>query len=382
MDTTKEVIDFIKGLYGSGGMVPLHVPVFIGNEKSYLAECIDSTFVSYIGEFVTRLEKTTAEYTGTSHAVATTSGTTALQTALVICGVKPGDLVITQSLTFVGTVNPIAHCGAAPVFVDVDMDSMGMSPESLKNFLTNSTKMDSEGNCVEKSSGKHIAACVPVHIFGNPCRIDEIAEICRQYGITLIEDAAESLGSYYKGKHTGSFGKVGILSYNGNKIVTTGGGGMIITSDEELDKRARKITTTAKKPHPYEFFHDETAFNYRMPNVNAAVGCAQMESLEFFLKNKADTANLYKKFFAEKNITFINPVENGISNNWLNAILLENRAERDAFLKETNANGVMTRPAWTLMHKLPMYENSIKTDLSNSIIFEDRAVCLPSSVRL
>lgn len=378
----QNLINFIRKIYNSQDFIPLHVPNFLGNEKKYLNECIDTTFVSYVGAFVTKFEEMTRDFTGAGFAVATVSGTTALQIALQIAGVKSGDEVITQPLTFAATCNAIVHAGGTPVFVDVDKHTLGMSPEKLFDFLNQTSIVKDDGYCYNRSSGRRIVACLPVHIFGFPARIDEIIEICHKFNIVVVEDAAESLGSFYKGKHTGTFGKLGILSYNGNKTVTTGGGGMILTDKEELAKRAKHITTTAKKPHPYEFVHDEIGYNFRMPNVNAAIGVAQMEYIDKILENKRQTAMLYKEFCEDNGIDFITEPENTFSNYWLNTIVLKNLDERNEFLKFSNENGVMTRPIWRLMNKLPMFERCQSGNLENSLWYEERVVNLPSSVRI
>lgn len=378
----QNLINFIRKIYNSQDFIPLHVPNFLGNEKKYLNECIDTTFVSYVGAFVTKFEEMTRDFTGAGFAVATVSGTTALQIALQIAGVKSGDEVITQPLTFAATCNAIVHAGGTPVFVDVDKHTLGMSPEKLFDFLNQTSIVKDDGYCYNRSSGRRIAACLPVHIFGFPARIDEIIEICHKFNIVVVEDAAESLGSFYKGKHTGTFGKLGILSYNGNKTVTTGGGGMILTDKEGLAKRAKHITTTAKKPHPYEFVHDEIGYNFRMPNVNAAIGVAQMEYIDKILENKRQTAMLYKEFCEDNGIDFITEPENTFSNYWLNTIVLKNLDERNEFLKFSNENGVMTRPIWRLMNKLPMFERCQSGNLENSLWYEERVVNLPSSVRI
>jgi perosamine synthetase len=378
----KDITDFIKELYGYRVPVPLHAPVFSGNEKKYLNDCIDSTFLSYIGEFVTRFEEMTTRYTGAKYSVAIVNGTTALQVALMVAGVRTGDEVITTALTFVATANAVSHSGADNVFIDCSRETLGMCPAHLEEFLSTYTVLKKDGFSYNKISGKRISACVPVHIFGHPCDITSIITICRKFNITVVEDAAESLGSYYMGQHTGTFGKLGILSYNGNKIVTTGGGGMIITNDENLAKKARHITTTAKVPHKYEFFHDEKGFNFRMPNVNAAIGVAQMEKLPEFLENKRNTALQYAEFFNKTGVRLFVEKDNFKSNYWLNSIFFKDRIERDGFLKYSNENGVMTRPAWILMNKLPMYKNCQAGNLENSQWIEDRLVNIPSSVRI
>jgi perosamine synthetase len=318
--TIQQFINFVRNLYETHDFIPLHEPKFKGNEKKYLNECIDSTFVSSVGKFVDLFEKKISEYTGAKYAVATVNGTAALHIALLIAGVKPGDEVITQPLTFVATSNAISYCNAKPIFIDVDRDTMGLSPEKLEYFLENHAKWDSStSQLLNTSTSRPIKACVPMHTFGHPCRIHEIKEICKKFNITLIEDAAESIGSLYspceiyrenendfnkttisrgKGQHTGTFGKLGIYSFNGNKIITCGGGGIIVTNDEDLAKEAKHITTTAKLPHKWEYSHDIIGYNYRMPNLNAALACAQLEQLPGFIENKRKLADKYKDFFA------------------------------------------------------------------------------------
>ena len=377
----QDVIDFIRGLYQTAEFIPLHEPKFVGNERAYVLDCIDSTFVSSVGKYVDRFEQMMAEYTGAKYAVATVNGTAALHIALKLAGVNQGDEVITQSLSFVATCNAISYCGAKPVFVDVDRETLGLSPSSLRDFLSvNATK--SVHGCVNKTTGKMISAVVPMHTFGHPCRIDEIAKICEEFGIPLIEDAAESLGSYYQGKHTGTFGKLAAFSFNGNKTITTGGGGMIITNDEALAKRAKHITTTAKQPHPYEFVHDEIGYNYRLPNLNSALGCAQMESLPHLLDSKRAIASSYIDFFANSALNFVIEPNQAHSNYWLNALVLEDKPARELFLKELNDAGVMSRPIWRLMNELTMFRDCQSADLSNSKWLEERVVNIPSSARL
>jgi len=377
-----KIAAYIRELFQSAESIPLHAPKFIGNEKKYLNECIDSTFVSYVGAFVSKFEGLIKEFTGAKYAIATVNGTLALHAALQVCEVKAGDEVLTQVLTFVATVNAISYTGAKPVFIDSEKISLGMDPVKLEEFLHNETIIKDDGYCYNKVTGCKIAACVPVHIFGHALQIDKIKTICDQYNIVLIEDAAESLGSFYKNQHTGTFGKAAILSFNGNKTITTGGGGMVITNDEILAQKIKHITTTAKLPHAYEFYHDQIGYNYRMPNVNAAIGCAQMECLDLFLQNKRELAESYKMFFYNNNIDFVKEPENTRSNYWLNAIILNNRNERDGFLKYSNENQIMCRPVWVLMNKLQMYKNCQATNLETALWLEDRVVNLPSSVRL
>ena len=373
-----DTVAFAKNIFGDD-FIPLHRPVFQGNERQYLIDCIDSNFVSSVGTKVTEFEEKIAKFIGSKYAIATVNGTAALHAAIELAGVKPGDEVISQALTFIATCNAISYAGAKPLFIDVDPDTMGLSPAALERFLEKNTEKRASGT-FNKTSGNRISACVPMHTFGFPCRIAEIAEICADWDIALIEDAAESLGSYAGSRHTGTFSSMATLSFNGNKVITTGGGGMIITDDSELAKRAKYITTTAKVPHPYEFVHDETGYNYRMPNLNAALGCAQMERLDEFLTVKAQLADQWDAFFNDRDVDFVKAVNGNNANHWLNAIILDSRSDRDKFLKMTNDNNVMTRPIWTLMSKLPMFKDCQTDGLENSLWLEDRVVNIPSSV--
>jgi len=377
----QKITDFIKKTFNTGEFIPLHEPRFIGNEKNYLNDCIDSTFVSSVGAYVDRFEKEFAQYVGSKYAIATVNGTAALHVSLLLAGVQAEDEVITQPLTFVATLNAITYIGAKPVFVDVDRDTLGLSPKILEEFLTENCDVI-DGRCINKKTKKWIKACVPMHTFGHPCRIDEIRQICDAWNITLVEDAAESLGSFYKGQHTGTFGKLSAFSFNGNKIITSGGGGVIVTDDESLAKRAKHLTTTAKVPHKWEYTHDSIGYNYRMPNLNAALLVAQMENLDSFLENKRELAKLYDAFFKENKIAFIQEPSEASSNYWLQAVILKDSEERDMFLDYTNSNGVMTRPIWTLMNKLEMFKGSQCSDLSNALWLEARVVNIPSSVRV
>jgi len=377
----ENIISFIQAVYKTKDFIPLHEPKFIGNEKKYLNECIDSTFVSSVGKFVDEFEEKIASYTGAKYAIATSNATSALHISLILANVEQDDEVITQPLTFVATCNAISYCGAKPLFVDVDRDTMGLSPVSLKKFLENNATVINQ-QCVNNTTGKVIKACVPMHTFGHPCKIDEIKDICDQYHIVLIEDAAESLGSFYKNRHTGTFGKVGVMSFNGNKIITAGGGGCIITDDEDLAKKAKHLTTTAKVSHKWEYAHDMVGYNYRMPNLNAALLVAQLENLDNFIDKKRKLADLYGDFFKGVDYKFVKePVESN-SNYWLNSIIFNDKQQRDIFLNESNAQGIMTRPIWTLMNKLPMFKYVQCGDLINSEWLEDRVVNIPSSVIL
>ena len=377
----ENIISFIQETYKTKDFIPLHEPKFIGNEKKYLNECIDSTFVSSVGKFVDEFEEKIASYTGAKYAIATSNGTSALHISLILANVEQDDEVITQPLTFVATCNAISYCGAKPLFIDVDRETMGLSPIALKEFLENNTTVKNQ-QCINNKSGKVIKACVPMHTFGHPCEIDKIKDICDQYHIVLIEDAAESLSSFYKNRHTGTFGKMGVMSFNGNKIVTAGGGGCIITNDEDLAKKAKHLTTTAKVPHKWEYSHDMVGYNYRMPNLNAALLVAQLENLDNFIDKKRKLADMYEEFFKSIDCKFIKEPAESSSNYWLNAIILNDKQQRDIFLNESNAQGVMTRPIWTLMNKLPMFKRAQCGDLTNSEWLEDRVVNIPSSVIL
>jgi perosamine synthetase len=380
-DQYTEVVDFIRGIYKTDKFIPLHEPRFLGNEKKYLNECIDSTFVSSVGKFVDEFEEKIASYTGAKYAIATSSGTSALHISLILANVGNNDEVITQPLTFVATCNAIDYCGAKPIFIDVDKDTMGMSPKSLKDFLLANAKVKNK-QCINKTTGGIIKACVPMHTFGLPCRIDEIHKICQEWCIVLVEDSAESLGSFYDSQHTGTFGDLGVISFNGNKIITSGGGGCILTSNEDLAYKAKHITTTAKEPHKWNYTHNMIGYNYRMPNINAALIVAQLEQLSEFLGSKRSIAKLYKDFFQNKDILFVKELENCKSNYWLNSAIFTNKDNRNLFLNETNNHGVMTRPIWTLMNKLPMFKGAQCGDLTNAEWLEDRVVNIPSSVIL
>ena len=377
----EEVIHFIRDQYPGQDTIPLHAPVFAGQEKSYLAECVDSTYVSSVGSFVDAFEQAVARFVGSSFAVAVVNGTQALYTALQLAGVEPGSEVVAQALTFVATANAIRYAGAEPVFIDVERETLGMSPQVLRTFLEQNARL--EGNrLLNKRSGRPIAACLPMHTLGHPCRIDELAAICREWQLPLVEDAAESLGSYYRGRHTGTFGLLGIFSFNGNKIVTTGGGGMIVTDDEALARRAKHLTTTAKVAHRWEFIHDEVGYNFRLPNLNAALGVAQMESLPLFLRSKRELAERYGQFFERTQGCFVQEPPNGVSNFWLNGLLLDNEQERDRFLEATNEAGIMTRCLWRPMHLLDIYRHCQRDELAVTEELYRRLVNLPSSVRI
>lgn len=360
--------------------IPLHAPVFRGREIEYLTDTIHSTFVSSVGAYVDRFEEMIKSITGARYAISTVNGTSALHIALFSIGVGEGDEVITQPLSFVATANAIRYTGAEPVFVDVDLDTMSLSPSALSQFLELNCFFEN-GHIINRQTKKRIKAIVPMHTFGYPGRIQEICKIAKLYQLDVIEDAAESLGSFVKRKHTGTFGLLGIFSFNGNKTVTCGGGGAVVTDNEALGMRLKHITTTAKVPHLWEYTHDELGFNYRMPNLNAALACAQLEQLDSYLFEKRELALIYKVFFNETEIKFMSEVGDGKSNNWLNTIQVSCKEERDQFLKETNEKKVMTRPAWNLLNTLPMFQNCSKGLLPNSIFLSERLVNIPSGVR-
>lgn len=377
-----KVISFIQQLYGTADFVPLSVPRFIGNEKKYLEECIDTTFVSSVGKFVDRFEEEMALYTGAKKAVVCVSGTNALHMSLMLVGVERDDEVLTQALTFIATCNALSYIGAHPVFIDVDKSTMGLSPDAMKEWLARNAEVK-DGQCYNMHTGRRVKACVPMHTFGHPVRIEEMAALCEEYHIELVEDAAESIGSRYKDRHTGTFGKVGAISFNGNKTITTGGGGMMLFRDEELGKQAKHITTQAKIPHRWEFRHDHIGYNYRMPNINAALGCAQLENLDKYIESKRQVAAEYEEFFRNiPDMEFFVDSEDTFSNYWLNAVILKDKEAQLDFLQQTNDNGVMTRPIWELMNRLPMFEHCENDGLKNTIWFADRVVNIPSSVRL
>lgn len=382
MSDYSKTIDFIKEIFGNQEFTPLSVPVFSGNEKKYMEECIDATFVSSVGKFVDRFENDIASYAGCKKAVVCVSGTNALHMAMMLVGVERDDEVLTQALTFIATCNAISYIGAYPVFIDVDKSTMGLSPDAMKEWLVKNAEIKN-GQCYNKNSGRRVKACVPMHTFGHPARIVEIANLCEEYHIELVEDAAESIGSLYKGKHTGTFGKVGAISFNGNKTITTGGGGMMLFNDEELAAHAKHLTTQAKVPHRWEFRHDHVGFNYRMPNINAALGCAQLENLDKFIASKRQLALEYAEYFKNvEDILFFTEPEDSFSNYWLQAVILKDKDAQQEFLQQTNDNGVMTRPIWELMNRLQMFEHCENDGLKNTIWFADRVVNIPSSVRL
>ncbi|GBF10545.1 LegC family aminotransferase [Tepidibacillus sp. HK-1] len=378
IDTLKSVLPKDKDF------IALHEPFFGGNEWNYVKECIDSGWVSSVGQYVNRFEHALAELTGVKYVVATVNGTAALHIALKLVGVKSNDEVLIPDMTFVATANAVKYLGAIPHFVDISEKTLGLDPHKLEGYLKEIVNVRPDG-CFNKLSGRRIKAVVPMHAFGHPVDLDPLVEVCKRYKLELIEDAAESLGAYYKGRHTGNWGKISALSFNGNKVVTTGGGGAILTNDEIIAKQAKHITTTAKLPHKWKFDHDQVGYNYRLPNINAALGCAQLEQLPTFLEKKRSLANQYKKAFTQVDgITFFTEPEFAKSNYWLNVLLLDREKSyyRDSLLEMTNSNGIMTRPAWTLMHKLPMFQKYPTMDVSVAEDIEKRLINIPSSPNL
>lgn len=382
MHTFDDIIAVIRTAHNAPeGPVPLHAPRFCGNEGDYVQQTIASTFVSSVGAFVDRFEAMLREATGARHVIATVNGTAALHMALLLAGVRHGDIVLTQAVSFVATCNAIAYCGAAPAFVDIDADTLGLSPDALRDFLHTRCERTADG-WRERASGRRIGACVPMHTFGHPCRIAALAEECARAGIPLVEDAAEALGSYGAGgRHAGTFGLFGTLSFNGNKIITCGGGGAILTDDPQLGPLAKHMTTTAKLPHRWLYRHDMTGYNYRLPNINAALGCAQLENLDAFVADKRDLAATYARAFAGLGVPFVVEPAKSRSNYWLNAILMDDAARRDAFLAASNDAGVMTRPVWEPLCDLPMYADCAHGPLTVTRDIAGRLVNIPSSVR-
>lgn len=366
------------------GLLPLHEPSFAGREWDYLKECLDTGWVSSVGKFVDRFEQQLAEVAGVRRAVAVVNGTAALHVCLQLVGVERDDEVLVPALTFIATANAVSYCGAHPHFVDSEERSLGLDPARLADHLGEIAELRPAG-CFNRRTGRRIKAVVPMHTFGHPVDLDPLAELCRRYRIELVEDAAESLGSYYKGRHTGNAGRVSALSFNGNKVITTGGGGAILTNDEALGQRAKHLTTTARVAHQWSFIHDAVGYNYRLPNINAALGCAQLEQLDGFIAAKRALARSYAAAFAGlPGMRFFTEPDYAASNYWLNVLLLDrpDLARRDAILAATNAAGFMTRPAWTLMHRLPMFAACPRAPLDVAEALEARLINLPSSARL
>ena len=383
--STQTVLSALQSVLPSGNtFLPLHEPNFGGNEWTYVKECLDTGWVSSVGKFVDRFEEDLASYTGVKRAVAVVNGTAALHICLLLAGVKAHDEVLMPVLTFIATGNAVSYCGAVPHFIDSEEATLGVDSLKLAEYLDTVTEKRADG-CYNRLTGRRIKAIVPMHTFGHPVDLDPLLEVCQSFNITLIEDAAESLGSSYKGRHTGQWGLLSALSFNGNKTITTGGGGAILTNDDELGRLAKHITTTAKVPHRWEFNHDMIGYNYRLPNINAAVGCAQLEQLPNFLIAKRALAERYRQAFTDiPGIRFYSEPANSQSNYWLNTLLLDEECavQRDALLAATNDAGIMTRPVWTLMHKLPMFSNFHRMDLSVAESLEGRLVNIPSSTFL
>lgn len=376
----QEFVEFVRGLYKTNDFIALHAPVFSGKEKEFVLDTIDSTFVSSVGAYVDRFEEDLRSFTKAGAVTATVNGTSALHAALYFLGVRSTDVVVTQPLTFVATCNAISLLGAEPNFVDIDSKYLGMSAKSLESYFEEFAELDEQKGCIIKATGQKIKAVLPMHTFGHPVDMDGIISVCNKFMVPVVEDAAESLGSYYKGRHTGTIGDLGILSFNGNKIITTGGGGAILSQNAMIGKKLKHLTSTAKQPHKWAYYHDMVAFNYRMPNINAALGSAQMESLSNFLKVKRRLSEAYQTYFQNSDYEYVKEPGYGHSNYWLNNIVCPSMSSRDAFLEQTNDAGVMTRPVWQLMHKLPMYEQCRKGDLVNAEWAAERLVSLPSSV--
>jgi aminotransferase in exopolysaccharide biosynthesis len=374
----EDVVHFIRKQFNTQGFIPLHAPVFIGNEKKYVLETIESTYVSSVGEFVNKFEEMICAYTQSKYAVAIVNGTAALHLSLIVNEVKEGDLIITQPLSFIATCNAIRYLKADPLFIDIDINSLSLSADKLEAYLAKHAYTENN-ECFHKQTKRRIKACIPMHTFGQPAEIDRIAEICKSHSVLLIEDAAESLGTIYRGRHTGTFGICGIYSFNGNKTITCGGGGIIVTNNEHIARLAKHLSTQAKLAHRWDFVHDQIGYNYRLPNINAALACAQMEKIETLISSKRLLACAYKNFFSAKAIKFTSEGDKVRSNYWLNSIILGDESERNAFLAYTNDHNVMTRPCWKLMHKLDMFKNSIADDLSNAEWVEGRLVNIPSS---
>lgn len=376
----KALVRQVRAEYRTDAFIPLHAPQIGERERELVMETLETGFVSSVGRHVGDFEQAVADYTGAAHAVATVNGTAALHMCLILAGVESNDEVITQSITFVATCNAIRYCKAVPVLIDIDRATLGLCPDALAAWLEENAELGDDGSCRNRHSGRRIRACVPMHNFGHPARIDRLAEVCAAWRLEMIEDAAESLGSFYRDRHTGRFSRLAAISFNGNKIITTGGGGMILTDDEALAKKARHLTTTAKRPHPWLYIHDETGYNYRLPALNAALGCAQMERLAGFVERKRELAVRYAEWFQSTDYPFVHEPKGARSNYWFNAFLCRDRAERDQVLELTNQAGVMTRPVWTPMHTLELFRDCPTGPMPNASWLDDRLVNIPSSV--
>ena len=378
-----QITDAIRSVVGSH-QATLHEPHFGGNEIVYLKECIDSTFVSSVGKFVDRFERDLAEYTGANHAIATVNGTAALHIALKLAGVLPGDEVLIPALTFVATANAVMYCNAVPHFIDSDMNTLGIDVAKLRSYLLVNTKITND-QCVNINTGSIIRALVPMHTFGHPVDMDPLMNLAEEFNLAVVEDAAESLGSIYKGKHLGTFGRMGVFSFNGNKTITTGGGGAIITNNPGLAKRAKHLTTTAKLPHAWEYRHDEVGYNYRMPNLNAALGCAQLEQLPRFVSAQREIFNRYQSVFNNiKGVKLMSEPQGCRSNYWLQTLVIDKEFStyRDEILEFVNSAGFMVRPTWVLMNQLQPFLASPAMDLSGAASLAERIINIPSSPKL
>lgn len=381
MSKDQFIFKFIKNQFKGFDKVPLHEPKFIGNEKKYILDAIESSYVSSSGFYVDKFENDAAKYLKVNKAVSVVNGTSALHTALKLVGVSNGDEVITQALTFIATANAISYNGAKPIFLDVDLDTMGLSPQAVDNFLGEFGELREDG-CYNKKTKKKISACIPMHTFGFPVQIDRLERICSKWKIPIVEDAAEAIGSKFNSKYVGCFGDIGVYSLNGNKIITSGGGGLLVSKNKQLMNEAKHIVTTAKVPHEYEYLHDKIGFNYRMPNINAALACAQLENLELFIENKRKLAEQYFEFFSTLGIKFRKELKNTRANYWLMCIEFNDKVERNNFLKKSNLNNIITRPIWRLMIKNNPYSSCQKDSLKNSYFLENRIVNIPSSARI
>lgn len=377
--TSTDILNFIRETFNTQEFIPLHAPVFGGDEKKYVDDCLDSTFVSSVSHYVQKVEDKICEITGSKYAVAVTNGTVGLHLALLAAKVQPEDEVLTQALTFVATGNAISYTGARPVFIDADETTMGMSASALKRFLENNTQQK-EGYCYNTKTGKRIKACVPMHTFGFPVEIEKIAQLCKSYNITLVEDAAESICSFVGEKHTGTFGELACLSFNGNKLVTAGMGGVVLTQNEKHAKWLKHVSTTAKRPHAFEFYHDETGYNYRMAGLNASLLYGQLMNIDNILKAKRTLADKYEAFFSEyPNIEFVKEEAGTTANYWLNTLKFKDFKSRNDFLIFANENGVMCRPIWNLLNTLPMFKDCENDGLEVSKKLEATVVNIPSS---
>lgn len=384
-DLSARLLEVVRGVLGDAQtFVPLHEPEFAGKEWDYVKECLDTGWVSSVGSYVDRIESDLAAYTGCAHAIVTANGTAALHICFLLAGVQPGDEVLVPTLTFVATCNAISYAGGTPHFVDSEERVLGVDPEKLEAHLRATAKVEG-GRCVNMATGATIRALVVMHAFGHPAELDKLKALADRWNLALIEDAAESLGSTYKGVHTGNFGLVSALSFNGNKVLTTGGGGAVLTNDPELGRRAKHLTTTARVPDRWNFVHDEIGYNYRMPNLNAALGCAQLERLDDMLARKRQLAAAYSSAFAAvEGVRFMDTRPETTSNYWLNTLILDRGAEaaHEPALQVLNDAGFMSRPVWRLMHLLPMYAHCPRADLSVAENLAQRVLNIPSTPRL